>query len=706
MGIVMEERKCDIIVAVAGNPNVGKSTLFNVLTGKIAHVANWPGVTVERKEGERVYKGKKLCFVDLPGTYGISATSLEEVVAREYIISGEPDVVLVLIDGTAPERTLYLPIQILELTPNVVIAITKSDLIHKRGIHIHVDKLEEMLGVPVVEVSAIQGSGLRELLDAIVAVAEGRRGRKEVLKINYDGLEPFITEIEKVIRERGILPEYPPRWLAIRLLEGDPRLEEIIKNKGEDVLSDIKRIVDAVKFSIGRNPAELVTIARFNYVDSIAREVVVRVKVEEKESFFEKIIQHEVSGIVFSSVFLISVFSIIFTLNSGFPLNLIFHWLGWDALAEVIETYSIIGLMDRIFALIADSLASFLEGLGAPPWLVSLVSDGVISGVGSVLSFLPLLFLTFFMLSLLEDSGIAARLAFSFNSLLNKFGLSGRAIYPVIISFGCNVPGVLSSRAVLEEEERIQLILSIPFVPCQARLIVILAFVTAYFSSSLMQAAVMFTIYLIALGIAMLISLTIRILLFRKSESPIFLLEIPPVHRPSLKVVWWLTWDYSKHFLRKAGIIILSLSVATWFLLNYGPAGFISNPRESFASLIGSSLTPFLSLYGIPEKEAWIIGFALLQGLIAKEGLIESIAMLQGGGSSVKGALLALGLTPVQAFSLLILFTLYVPCIPTIASIKQETGKNKLTLLAIVIMLASALVLSLSVNAVLSLIVG
>ena len=695
----MGDKKYNIIVAVAGNPNVGKSTLFNILTGKIAHVANWPGVTVERKEGEKVYKGRKIRFVDLPGTYGISATSLEEVIAREYIISGEPDVVLVLVDGTAPERTLYLPVQILELTPNVVIAITKSDLIHRVGIHIHVDKLEEILKVPVVEVSAIHGSGLRELLDAIIAVAEGRRRRKETLKIDYGGLEPFISEIEKIVRKSEILSEYPPRWLAIRLLEGDPRLEDIIRSRdGEDLLKNVRRVVEAVRRGIGKEPVELITTARFNYVDSVAREVVVRIRIEEKEGIFEKMVKHEVISIFVSSLLLISVFSIIFTLNSGFPLNLIFRLLGWMSIAEMLETYSIIGLMNELFNLLAGFLTQYLTELNTPSWLVSLLADGVISGVGSILSFLPLIILTFFLLSLLEDSGIAARLAYSFNSLLNKFGLSGRAIYPLVISLGCNVPGVLSSRAALEEEERVQIIISTPFVPCQARLIVILAFITTYFSSSIIQALVMFVIYLIALAIAMLTSLIIRRVLYGKSEPPLFLLEIPPIHKPSLKVVWWLTWDYSKHFLKKAGLIILSLSIATWFLLNYGPMGFATSPKDSFAAIIGKILTPFLSLYGISQEKAWMIGFALFQGLIAKEGLIESIAMLQGGGTSIKEALLALELTPIQAFSLLLLFTLYVPCIPTIASIKQEVGENKLVLIAVGLMLSIAIFLSLLVS--------
>ncbi|RLE71557.1 MAG: ferrous iron transport protein B [Thermoprotei archaeon] len=695
----MGDKKYNIIVAVAGNPNVGKSTLFNILTGKIAHVANWPGVTVERKEGEKVYKGRKIRFVDLPGTYGISATSLEEVIAREYIISGEPDVVLVLVDGTAPERTLYLPVQILELTPNVVIAITKSDLIHRVGIHIHVDKLEEILKVPVVEVSAIHGSGLRELLDAIIAVAEGRRRRKETLKIDYGGLEPFISEIEKIVRKSEILSEYPPRWLAIRLLEGDPRLEDIIRSRdGEDLLKNVRRVVEAVRRGIGKEPVELITTARFNYVDSVAREVVVRIRIEEKEGIFEKMVKHEVISIFVSSLLLISVFSIIFTLNSGFPLNLIFRLLGWMSIAEMLETYSIIGLMNELFNLLAGFLTQYLTELNTPSWLVSLLADGVISGVGSILSFLPLIILTFFLLSLLEDSGIAARLAYSFNSLLNKFGLSGRAIYPLVISLGCNVPGVLSSRAALEEEERVQIIISTPFVPCQARLIVILAFITTYFSSSIIQALVMFVIYLIALAIAMLTSLIIRRVLYGKSEPPLFLLEIPPIHKPSLKVVWWLTWDYSKHFLKKAGLIILSLSIATWFLLNYGPMGFATSPKDSFAAIIGKILTPFLSLYGISQEKAWMIGFALFQGLIAKEGLIESIAMLQGEGTSIKGALLALELTPVQAFSLLLLFTLYVPCIPTIASIKQEVSENKLVLIAVGLMLSIAIFLSLLVS--------
>ena len=697
------KEQCDIVVAVAGNPNVGKSTLFNVLTGETARVGNWPGVTVERKEGVRVYKNKKFCFVDLPGTYGISATSLEEIVAREYIISGEPNVVLVLVDGTAPERTLYLPIQILELMPNVVIAVTKADMTHKMGIHIHIDKLEARLGVPVVEVSAIQGSGIRELLEAILAVTGKKRGREKPLRIDYGGLEPIISEVEKIIKKYNILKMYPARWVAIRLLEGDPRLEELIRKSGKaDVLAKIKQISSSARQSIGRDLGEIIAVSRFNFVDNLVKEIVVRIAVEEKTKLFEEIFQHEIAGVVFSSLFLVLFFSLVFTINSGFPLDVIFCWLGWKQLAELLASYSLLGLMDEIFSFINATIAQLLESYNVQPWLISLITDGIISGVGSVLSFLPLLIITFFLLSILEDSGLAARLAYSYNSLLSKFGLSGRAIYPIVISFGCNVPGILSSRTALEEEERQQLIFSVPFVPCQARLIVIIAFATAYFSSSVMQALVMFMVYAVSLIVAILTSSLFRRFMFRKKEAPIFLLEIPPIHKPSLKVVWWLTWDYSKHFLRKAGLIILSLSIVTWFLLNHGPSGFTYNPKESYAAILGNFLAYFLSLYGVPKESAWIIGFALIQGFIAKEGLIEAIALLEGGEANVKDALLALGLNPVQAFSLLILFTLYVPCIPTVAAIKQEIGKNSLTLLIILYMFAVAIALSLLVNTILS----
>jgi len=694
----------EIIVAVAGNPNVGKSTLFNVLTGETVHVANWPGVTVELKQGIKKYKDKIIRFVDLPGTYGISALSLEETIAREFIVNGKPDVVLVLADSTAPERTLYLPIQILELTPKVVVALTKSDLAHSLGVHIHVDKLEAKLGVPVILVSAIKGYGIRELLDAIIDVAMGKKGRDKPLEVDYNGLEPFIKEIETYIRDSKALANYPKRWAAVRLLEGDSRLEELLEKAGESrILAKIKEIRISIKHSIGKEPSEIAIVSRFNYVDSIVKEVVVRVikhRIVAEE--LERIFQHVVLGPIISLILLFTVFFIIFAINTGFPLNMIFRSIGLAQLAEYVETYNIAGILELAFDELSSGVRAILESYNTAPWIISLITDGVIPGIGSVITFLPLIVLVAFFLSILEDSGIAPRIAIAFNNIFIRFGLTGRAIFPYIISIGCNVPGVLASRASIEEEERAGIIISVPFIPCQARLIVILAFVTAYFKSPVYQAGAIISIYILAFTIALFTALLTRRVMYRKREKPELILEIPPIHRPSLKVVWWLTWDYSKHFLKKAGTIIFLLSVITWYLINYGPTGLVVDPVQSYGGMLGKMLSPLLIPFGINPELSWKTAYALVNGFVAKESLIETIVLLEGGKIDVSNALLALGLSPLQAYSLLVFMTLYVPCLATIAVVYMESRSVKLTLGVTLYMVIIAYILSLIIYHLLS----
>ncbi|RLE97763.1 MAG: ferrous iron transport protein B [Thermoprotei archaeon] len=692
--------KREIVVAVAGNPNVGKSTLFTILTGEIAHVANWPGTTVERKEGIRRHRGRVIRFVDLPGTYSISATSPEEIVAREYIVSGEPDLVLVLVDSTAPERTLNLAVQVLELTSRVVIALTKADAAHSQGIHIHVDKLEEKLRAPVVLVSALKGTGIRELLDTILDVAEGKRSGKSTLRINYSWLEPYISEVESLLRKQNVLPEYDRRWLAIKLLEGDRRLEDLLIQKGlKTVVEKTRSLRQAIERSTGRSISEHIITSRFNYVDSIARETVVRVPAPSAPMFsrIENLLIHPLYGPPLGLLILLAAFTAAFALNTGFPLNIVFSSIGLSEVAELVEEYSLSGLVEKGFSILGAKTAEILYAAGAPSWVVALIAEGVIPGVGSVLSFFPLIVIIYAALSVIEDSGIGPRIAVSMNRFFNYFGLSGKAIYPFMIGLGCNVPAVLASRASIEEEERKQIIVSVPFVPCQARLIVILAFVTAYFRKPVFQALSIISIYAVALLLALATSLATRRVYFRKKTPPELILEIPPIHRPSFKVVWWLTWDYSKHFLRKAGTLIVLLSIATWWLLSYGPGGIVEDVRASYGAILGKAISPLLLLYGVGGENAWKTAFALIQGLAAKEALIETIAVMQGGEVSTKEALLALGLTPLQAYSLLVFMVLYVPCFATIAAIYLETKSLKTTLVSMLYMIASAMIISLTI---------
>lgn len=664
-------------------------------------MGNWPGVTVELKMGVREYEGRRICFVDLPGTYGISGTSLEEVVAREFIVSGEPDVVMVLVDSTAPERTLYLAIQVLELTSNVVLVFTKTDEAHPRGIHIHYDKLEEYLGVPVIPVSALKGEGIRDLLEALINY-KSRIKRSEPLTIDYGPLEYFIREITSLIEEKGALRQYPSRWVAIRLLEGDMRIEDLLKQEGEEaLLKRVWSVIDSARRVLGSDLRELAIRRRFTFVDSLIRRVVVRTKVEGG-SRLEKVLRRPLAGLLLSTVLTLGVFLLIFSINTGFPLNILLELAGQESLAEAVSTYSLSGVVSMGFNELSSLTEFGLSAVNAPHWFVSLVANGIIPGVGSVLSFFPLILMVFLFLAMLEDSGLMPRMAVAFHPTLSKFGLSGRAIYPLVISVGCNVPGVMTSRTSLDDVERRELIFSVPFIPCQARLVVGLAFAMALFKNAVMQAFAVVFIYALGGLTALLTAITIRRVIYGIRESPELIMELPPIHKPKAKVVWWLTWDNTKHFLRKAGLIIFSLSIVVWALLYTGPEGYLPDVygenffQHSFAAIIGNAVAPALTPFGLNYTQAWKIGFALVNGFVAKEVVLDSLSVLHGGADPI-AAIRALGLNVAQGLGILAFITLYLPCLATLAVMYQESKSLRKTLISLVYMMGLAYIVALLV---------
>ena len=698
---------CDLRVALVGNPNVGKSTLFNVLTGETAHVGNWPGVTVELKEGLRMYEGRKICFIDLPGTYGISATSLEEVVTREFIVTQRPELVTVLVDATAPERTIYIALQMLELTPNVIVLFTKADEAHSKGVHIHYDKLEEYLGVPVVPVSALLGEGLRDFLEAVVNFRK-RVKRKEPLKIDYDGLEYFINDIGNVVSKGKALRSYSSRWVSVRLLEGDDRLEEILVKAGErGILKEVLRVKQAAMSSVGKDLTGLMMRTRFEYADTLLRKIVVRSEIRGKEGV--DVFQKPFIGPLLSILVLFTAFLTVFAINTGFPLNLMVEFSGRPDIAAIIEEYSISGLLEAGFTALSKWFSAVMSS-AAPHWIVSLVSDGIISGLGAVLSFFPLILMVSLFLAALEDSGIAPRMATSFHEFFSKFGLSGRAIYPYLISMGCNVPGVMASRTSLDETERYEVIMSSPFIPCQARLVVALAFASAISVSPFIQALVVLMVYLVGFSVALITSALVRRFYFKKGEGPELVIELPPIHSPKVKVVWWITWDNTKHFLHKAGVIIFTLSIVVWGLLYIGPQGYLPDTygsnffQYSYAAMLGKAAAPFLTPLGLTLQQGWKVGFALINGFVAKEVVLSSIQMLYAGAVNPEAAISALGLNAAQLIAVVVYIMLYVPCMATLAVMYQESKSLKLTLVGLIYMMTVAYVLSLATYFALSLI--
>jgi len=672
-----------ITVAVAGQPNVGKSTLFNVLTGSRVLVANWPGVTVEKHEGFTEYKGYRIRFVDLPGVYGLSALTLEERISRSYILSGEADVLVALVDSTIPERTLYLPVQFLEMFKKVVIAYTKYDLAHELGLHVNLDHLEKRLGVPVVAVSARTGYGVSFLLDKIIEVTE-RGGRGDYLRVDYGELEPFINSIESKLSSCGSLSGYPLRWLSVRLLEGDAELASVVEEKcGSGIYKEVEEIRGEARRVVGSDLAAVASSKRFAFITSITRDSIVRLKLPQPTRS-GSVFYNPLVGSALSILILLSIFMLAFIINTGFPLNVILSALGYQELAEAVEALSLSNLMSSALEWLQELARSHIES----PVLASFISDGVIGGVASVLTFLPLIFIVVLIFSIVEDAGLLPRMAVGVSTLTSRIGLSGNVLFPITISMGCNVPGIFGARASLTSGERLRQILTLPLIPCQARLVVLLALATAL--KTLGGWLMVLLGYLTAFTFFAVLNYLLYKLSKDKEPVPEMLLEIPALHKPLGKVVWWMTWNNVKHFITKAGTIIFASSIIIWALVSLTPGlTYSEDASSSIAASLSRFLAPALYPFQITGGRAWIIVFGLLMGFIAKEVFISSVITVSGSPSFTE-AISSIGLSDSQIVALGVFITLYMPCLATISAIYSETRSVKLTLLSIVLSIAVA----------------
>jgi ferrous iron transport protein B len=666
----------EILVALAGSPNVGKSTLFNRITGGNVHVANWAGVTLQRYEGSITYSGRRLRIVDLPGTYSLSARDLGERVALDFIVNEKPDVLVVVADATELEKSLYLAVEAMELYGKVVIALNMIDAADKRGIHINFDGLERSLGVPVVPISALKGIGIGKLMRAILEVAEGRAGREEPLRVDYDGLERYIAKLSEL--DYG---NYPARWAALKVLEGSLPPEN----------QEAERICEEARRDLAIDPLSLIIASRHEFVDKLVRENVKRVRLSgpSLEERLDRLLLHPLIGPIASILLISSAFFIIFTLNTGFPFNMILRFLGMEEASEMIESYSLVGLLGSFFDMLAEASSNFLSSIGLNPILVRFISEGVIGSLGALLSFVPILILTYVVLGALEDSGLFPRVATVLDSIFRKFGLSGRAFFPALIGIGCNVPGIIATRGIEDERERTIVGITEPFIPCQARLVVLLAISLAAFSSPLIQASLMLSIYILGILMFLLSSKLLRTIMGWKELTEL-LMELPPYHRPSLRVIWWYSKANVIHFLRKAGLIILIMSSLTWLILNMGPSGYVEDPSNSFAFMLGNALTPILSLAGLGD---WRYALALEVGFIAKEGLLSTFSQLAGSPDPVS-AIRYVGITPLKGISLALIMSFYVPCLATISTMLSELRKLKYVALAIILELSVSFILA------------
>ncbi|MDK2373197.1 MAG: ferrous iron transport protein B [Candidatus Korarchaeota archaeon] len=683
----------EVLVALAGSPNVGKSTLFNRITGGDVHVANWPGVTLQRAEGKAEHHGIALRIIDLPGTYSLSAQDIGEKIAREFIVEEKPDVIVIVVDATSLEKSLYFAVMALELYRKAVIALNMIDAAEKRGIHIDTGGLESKLGVPVVPVSALKGIGLGVLLDRILDVAQGRV-RTCPLRVDYNGLETFIHEVEGLIRDKGALDKYPSRWAAVRLLEGDDVLLDELRKENPELARKVHSIRERARIELGEDPERIAISSRYSLIDEIVSSTVTRVRLAAP-TLTEKLDQlmlHPVAGPVASVLLILFTFFLIFAVNTGFPLNILLDHMGYTELAVLVEEYSLSGILGSLFDWLSSVLSEWLTSIGYEDWLVGLVSDGIIGSIGTLASFIPLLLMAYVFLGAMQDSGLFPRAAVSLDNLFRRFGLSGRAFFPAALGMGCSVAAVVSTRAMDDDRERMVAAMASPLIPCQARLLVLLALASAAFTNPLEQSALTVSVYLLSFVLYLLTSKVLNKLVFKVEYAPDLVMELPPYHRPSLRVIWWYARSNTEHFVKKAGLLIFFLGVTTWFLLNFGPTGYLSQGdiSMSYAAILGNLLTPVTSLIGLPD---WRYALAFEVGFVAKEGLLITFSSITGAADPVE-ALRSMGITPLKAVSMALAMNYYVPCLATVAALFSELRIGKYVLLTVAIEISLALLLA------------
>ncbi len=695
--IEKETKGCDIMVALIGQPSVGKSALFNALTGASVKVASFPGTTVEYKVGRVKYKNRSICVVDLPGIYTLMPYTLEETITKLASIEIKFDWYLALVDSTRFERTFYLALKVLELFPNTIIVLTKWDYAKKLGIEIDLQGLSKHLGVPIIATSAVTGYGLEELLNTITS--KNNVGKIVSTRIWYEELNDILSKFTKAFRDMAKEDKLHIDLFGaiLHVLEGDEEVARFLSNLGySSIVDEIRKIRDDYELK-GHHLDVYIAKARYRYIDKLVDMYVSKT--------VSRPITKRFSDIVFTTRFLgpltgilavLGIFITIFIINTGFPLNIVFSSIGLEEYAKYIELHSLSGLVSRAVDYITDIVYGLLEGFNTT--LADFIANGIIGAVGAVLSFLPLVFIAFILLSIIEDSGLGPRIAMALHSGFRVFGLSGRAIYPFMISLGCNVPGVLASRTSMDYIERLEIIISAPFVICQARLVVLLALVSTLFPGDVVrQIATITTIYLGSIALYLLTAKIVRVFIAREKSSPELLLELPEVHLPSVKTVWWDSISLAKHFIRKAGTIIFGLGIAMWFLLNYGPMGRVEGVSQSFAAYIGNAISPLFMPMGIQSTQSWVLGLAFFAGLIAKEGILAMLNQIYG-----KLSLDVMGITVAQGLAFIILFMYYIPCMATLATIYQETRSVKLTLFSLAYSLAIAFILSYTTYMVLS----
>ena len=643
-------------IGFIGNPNCGKTTLFNAYTGANLKVANWPGVTVEKVEGAIKAHDMDIHLVDLPGTYSLTSYTMEETVSRNFILSGDVDVIINVADASALERSLYLTLQLLELGKPVVLALNMMDIVEKRGMEIDLHRLPEMLGIPVVPVSARKRRGLDVLLHAAVhhkgVTAPDRLIHNHASKTAHahDHHSEFAMVYSDTIEDKidWIIPElkkkYPDltnyRWHAIKLLEKDT---EITKKYPVD----LPQVID-------RSYESDIINQKYDFISEIIDEVLIH---KQKQDMFtekvDKVLTSKIWGIpVFLGIMAVTFF-LTFTVGD---------WIkGWFELG---------------IDFISNAATAGLAAINAGDVVTSLVVDGIIAGVGTIVTFLPNILILFLCLALLEDSGYMARVAYVMEGIMSRLGLSGKAFIPMLLGFGCTVPAIMASRALENKRDRYKVMLVTPFMSCNARLTIYILFAEMFFGDNAMLVA--YSMYLIGIVVAILVSAILHIFDRKKSENYL-MIELPEYKLPDARTVGIYVWEKVKDYLGKAGSTIFIATIIIWALLNFGPSGFAADTSNSFGAVIGKWLVPVFAPIGLGF---WQIVVALIAGISAKEVVVSSCAVLFGivnassdaGMQAFSSALSGIGFGTLNAFCLMVFCLLYIPCAAALATIRKESN--------------------------------
>ena len=633
--------------ALAGNQNCGKTTLFNQLTGSNQHVGNFPGVTVDRKDGE--IRGQKNTLVtDLPGIYSMSPYSSEEIVTRNFVLNEHPRGIINIVDATNIERNLYLTMQLMELDVPMVLALNMMDEVRENGGSVLVNQMEERLGIPVIPISAAKNEGIDELVAHAVHVAkyQEKPGRKDFCEANDHGgaVHRALHAIMHLIEDHAARADIPVRFAASKLAEGDALiLEQLALDENEKEM--LEHIVCQMETERGLDRAAAIADMRFNFIEKVCRETVVKPK-ESREHVRSTEIDRVLTGKYTALPCFAGIMAAVFFLT--------FHVIG-ASLQSVLEV-----LIGKLTELVDSAMTAW----GVNPVLHSLVIDGIFNGVGSVLSFLPIIVTLFFFLSILEDSGYMARVAFVMDKLLRKIGLSGRSIVPMLVGFGCTVPGVMASRTLPSERDRKMTILLTPFMSCSAKLPIYAFFTAAFFPKY--SALVMVLLYFGGIFMAVLMAMLMQGTLFQGEAVP-FVMELPNYRMPGAKNVGQLLWDKAKDFLQRAFTVIFVATIVIWFLQPFGThLNVVEDSKDSILAGVSGRLAPVFRPLGFGD---WRVSTALLTGFMAKESVVSTLSVLFGTTAQLTEIL-----TPVSALSLLVFCLLYTPCVAAVASIKRELG--------------------------------